>query len=53
MECSICNSEDGEETRIEFSDSSKTVTLPMGDECYEDFLEDDGVTVVRMSEVVD
>jgi hypothetical protein len=48
MECSICNSESGEETRIEFSDSGKTVTLPMGDECYEEFSEDDGVTVVRV-----
>jgi len=50
MECSVCNSAPGKQTKIEFVDSGKSVSLPLCDDCYADFSADEGLTVTRISE---
>ena len=48
MDCTVCNSNPGEPTRVEFSDADKTLEIRMCGDCYSDFREDSFVSVVRL-----
>jgi ribosomal protein L37AE/L43A len=48
MDCTTCNSNPGEPTRVEFPDAGKTLEIWMCDDCYSDFRKDSYVNVVRL-----
>lgn len=49
-DCSICNSQPGELTLVEFQETGGEVTLPMCRECFEEFSAESLVTVSRLDE---